>query len=1569
MNKRTPKNLLYFQRVLLFILMLLGGSLFAQESTVLPWNGTFSQENAPQGGFRYQRAFFLITPAEMGLSELTPGAVLNSIGFTYAQAQTDTTKGAFKVYLENTTDPESRLDLDWTTVSVANNQYVLDNLIEGDYEWQVKSVCSMDSEFSALTSFGVGDSLDCNRPANLQTLNITESSAILSWSSQYSTNFIEYVVEYSLANTNNYTSTTTSDTFLVVNGLLENTNYQWRVYTHCSSDSSAAVSGAFKTESVDNCEEPSDLGLGMLTDTSAVINWTAATGAIYNEIRFRRIGTTTWTSGVGVGDSTTLNGLNAGTLYEWQARTVCADGNGIFVDGPVFSTTGPASCYAPEGLVSRVLNDTVAVISWDTVPGATSYELRYRLKNAISWANAIAPMTLVHNDSIVLPDTLGPFSVPFSGMGTSSFTYEGNGVYVAFEWSRSEGALPGNNVALTTTDNTTIQDINGIDSVQLVLGLITPTDTADMAHRDILFANNLRPETRFGSSSIGDSVEVAAVYSLGFVADPFGSPVDISALVLNHSPDTQTYSVTLEVLDQGSGALRFTDTQSVTMAGDTSALVAFAGWTPTVNETDSVIVSIPALGDENAVSNNTNYYLTKVNASIQAYADQGRQATSAGFSTGEGLILTRYKMNGCGAVNAAQVYLDNSAVGDTVYAVVMDSAGMLIDSSEILIVGNEEVNAYYSFYFPEIPSFVDEEYYVGLAQKADTADAYYPVGVQWEASVVRDSAYYRANIDGTGLVHHPLPGRLMIRSEIVTGGVVPVINGDLSLCSGDVNALTVASANTRYATRVIEASSEFVDPNFAASQVLGAPDVYPDYGTLAGQWLSSSPDEPREYIVLEFSNPGPINFIDIYETLNPGAVDTVYVKDPGTNEYVEVYTGTASAGLEIGTRNHITFDLTTFDVSEIRIAMASDSVSGYNGLDAVGIGEETPADFASYLWSTGATSDTLDVAMAGTYAVSVTDDAGCVSSSSVVVISAEQVTPTISVMDNAPTTFCDGGSVILTSSENDNIEWSTGSISPSILVDSSGTYFVSFDDGTGCGLNASDPIVVTVNPLPMPDITGNLGICPASSTTLNAGNGYSTYAWSNASTDQTITVTTAGIFTVTVTDGNGCEGAGSVNTFLTDNPSPEISGNTGFCPGEEATIFAEAGFSTYAWSTGASGLSITVNTAGDYSVTVSDENGCSGSSSFMIAAFVPPSAPIIEGELTFCDGNSTVLTAGESLAAYNWSTGETTNSIVVDTIGTFSVTVTDVNGCVGSDMVTTTLDGALPEVPGPVSGPSMGLCGATGLEYSIDPVPNTTHYVWTVPEGMTITSGQGTTSIIVDAVPGFTSGIIVPKASNSCGQSATFGQSFLLVQGYPDIPETPQGPAIVPCASAQYYSIDPVSGADAYNWSVPTGATILSGQGTNTILVSFFNFSGSGDICVDAVNSCGVSICCLDNCLTVTCTEAPIPLVEAYTEGYDFSIDGKEIVQGKSELFENLSVYPNPNNGQFRIEGMIGASGRMEVSLHSMLGKRVHYQNNGYVSEGVLKESLLTTALPSGTYLLKVKIGTETWNTKIVIIE
>jgi hypothetical protein len=511
------------------------------------------------------------------------------------------------------------------------------------------------------------------------------------------------------------------------------------------------------------------------------------------------------------------------------------------------------------------------------------------------------------------------------------------------------------------------------------------------------------------------------------------------------------------------------------------------------------------------------------------------------------------------------------------------------------------------------------------------------------------------------------------------------------------------------------------------------------------------------------------------------------------------------------------------------------------------------------------------------------------------------------------------------------------------------------------------PIVVTVNSLPTPVVTGNLGICPASSTTLDAGAGFSNYDWSNGESTQTVSINTAGPYSVTVTDGNGCQGADDVTTYNATPPSPAITGGSGFCPGETATINAGSGYSSYSWSQGSSMQSIMVNTPDTYSVTVSDSNGCIGSDSQNIVEFIPPMPPIISGGLSFCDGNTTVLDAGASLASYTWSTGETTNSIIVNTVGTFGVTVTDVNGCVGNDQVSTTMDGALPAIPGPITGPSSSLCGGTGLVYSIDPVPNTDFYVWTVPDGMTITGGQGTTSITVDAIPSFTSGIIVPKANNACGQSPTFGQQFLLAQGYPDLPGVPEGPTSGVClVSSNTYTIDPVSGADSYNWTVPAGAVILSGQGTNTIVVKFAPFAGSADICVDAINGCGVSLCCFGNCLTVTCAIEAEDLAGPGETGNEDALGNT--LRGGSKLFDELGVYPNPNNGQFRLEGDILEEGNFEIMVYSLLGDLVHYENKGYKPDGPVKEAVTLPGLANGTYIVNVKVGQKIWNKKVIIM-
>ena len=197
----------------------------------------------------------------------------------------------------------------------------------------------------------------------------------------------------------------------------------------------------------------------------------------------------------------------------------------------------------------------------------------------------------------------------------------------------------------------------------------------------------------------------------------------------------------------------------------------------------------------------------------------------------------------------------------------------------------------------------------------------------------------------------------------------------------------------------------------------------------------------------------------------------------------------------------------------------------------------------SYLWSTGATTPIINVDEAGSYTVRVTDANGCQSAASIatiVAVNALPATPTITA--SGSTTFCEGASVILTSSAGISSLWSTGVTAPSINVTETGSYTVRVTDANGCQSEVPFAIVVTVNALPaMPTITasGPLTFCSGGSVTLTSSL-CASYLWSTGATSPSINVTAAGSYTVMVTSASGCQSATSVATDVNVNEVPFV---------------------------------------------------------------------------------------------------------------------------------------------------------------------------------------------------------------------------------------------------------------------------------------------------------------------------------------------------------------------------------------------------------------------------------------------
>ena len=205
-------------------------------------------------------------------------------------------------------------------------------------------------------------------------------------------------------------------------------------------------------------------------------------------------------------------------------------------------------------------------------------------------------------------------------------------------------------------------------------------------------------------------------------------------------------------------------------------------------------------------------------------------------------------------------------------------------------------------------------------------------------------------------------------------------------------------------------------------------------------------------------------------------------------------------------------------------------------------------------------------------------------------------------------------------------------------------------------------------------------MCTGSSTTLDAGGPYSTYLWSNLATTETISVTATGTYAVTVTNSSGCSGTASAVVILSPNLSPTISGSPSICSGSSSTLDAGSPYSTYLWSNLATSETILVNTAGTYSVTVSNAAGCTGTASITIAINNNPTIDV-SSAVAVCIGSSTNLNVSGSGTSYAWSPTSSLNDSLIPnpvatptTSTTYIVTATNGSNCTATASVPVTVN-------------------------------------------------------------------------------------------------------------------------------------------------------------------------------------------------------------------------------------------------------------------------------------------------------
>jgi hypothetical protein len=339
---------------------------------------------------------------------------------------------------------------------------------------------------------------------------------------------------------------------------------------------------------------------------------------------------------------------------------------------------------------------------------------------------------------------------------------------------------------------------------------------------------------------------------------------------------------------------------------------------------------------------------------------------------------------------------------------------------------------------------------------------------------------------------------------------------------------------------------------------------------------------------------------------------------------------------------------------------------------------------ATYLWSNGATTATIDANTVGCYTVTASLN-GCSATSSEFCVT-QTAAPTVTAA--GATTFCEGGSVILTASSGaDSYSWSGGlGSTQSVTATTSGDYTVTATTGN-CVLTSA-PVTVTVNPVVVPVITASsLTVCTGSTVTLtsttNANN--VNYTWSNNQSGanlSSIQVTQAGVYTVTVTTNGGCSATSAsitINSGSSFQPSLTVGGNTIICQGQSVILLSNSNTDNQ-WNLngvaiqGANSPSYSATATGNYSVTVS-VNGCTGTSA-NVPVVVNPSPVAVGSATTDVNGLVQFTNNSTNFFASQWNFGDgtafsnsTNPSHLYTQNGVYQVSLTVYNDC-GSNTIT-----------------------------------------------------------------------------------------------------------------------------------------------------------------------------------------------------------------------------------------------------------------------------------------------------------
>jgi len=451
-----------------------------------------------------------------------------------------------------------------------------------------------------------------------------------------------------------------------------------------------------------------------------------------------------------------------------------------------------------------------------------------------------------------------------------------------------------------------------------------------------------------------------------------------------------------------------------------------------------------------------------------------------------------------------------------------------------------------------------------------------------------------------------------------------------------------------------------------------------------------------------------------------------------------------------------------------------------------------------FLWQDGSTSSSYTITEGGSYSLTISNMCGEESDQ---IILTDLEVPEIEIGDDVQV-LCNGTIIDIEIDPSlGDIQWQDGSTAPNYEISGPGLYTVFVTNVCGVG---SDQIDVTIYDNPVFDLGNDVHLCPGDSLLLTGNNIQGNYLWQDNSTASEFLVTSPGTYALTIS--NAC--STGTDSIVVDYSLPLIPPDLGpditLCPGEALVLHAASPGANYIWQDMTTADSLMVTSAGTYFVQVF--NACN-SFSDTVTVSVNDNPPHVDlpAQLTLCQGQSVLLDAMITGVSYQWNDQSQNQQLIVNTPGTYSLTVT--NAC-GTDVDTTViLDGGL--APAVELGNDIDLC--PGESFVLSPAyANVDSWTWQ--------DGSSQDSFVVSgAIQVFV------EVNNACGSAFDTLNTVLL----PATPPLDLGNDTSLCSG------------ESFVLSINTpGVTILWPDGSSG---PDFTITGVGLVYASIANSCGQS--------------------------------------------------------------------------------------------------------------------------------